>query len=58
MHPVVRPKGERTVQVGLIRKDSTPAGQEELRSDSVSVTIKEEEEEAGKGAFHTGPNAP
>ncbi|XP_062301928.1 claspin isoform X1 [Osmerus eperlanus] len=49
VHPVARPKGERTVQVGLIRKDSTPAGQEELRSDSVSVTIKEEEEEAGKG---------
>lgn len=41
----VRPQGERTMQLSIIRKDSTPAGQEELHTESVSVTVKEAAEE-------------
>ncbi|XP_008421254.1 claspin [Poecilia reticulata] len=41
----VRPPVERTVQLTVIRKDSAPSGQEELRSESVSVTVKEGAEE-------------
>ncbi|XP_014909917.1 claspin isoform X1 [Poecilia latipinna] len=41
----VRPPVERTVQLTVIRKDSAPSGQEELRSESVTVTVKEGAEE-------------
>ncbi|KAM9383947.1 claspin isoform 2-T2 [Pholidichthys leucotaenia] len=40
-----RPQGERTLQLSIIRKDSTPSGQEELHTESVSVTVKEGAEE-------------
>ncbi|XP_034560433.1 claspin isoform X2 [Notolabrus celidotus] len=40
-----RPKGERTMQLNIIRKDSTPSGQEELHTETVSVTVKEGAEE-------------
>ncbi|XP_040908468.1 claspin [Toxotes jaculatrix] len=36
-----RPQGERTMQLSIIRKDSTPSGQEELHTESVTVTVKE-----------------
>ncbi|XP_068432493.1 claspin [Clinocottus analis] len=39
--PPARPQGERTVQLNIIRKDTTPSGQEELRTESVTVTVKE-----------------
>ncbi|KAM9340174.1 claspin [Symphorus nematophorus] len=41
----VRPQGERTMQLSIIRKDSTPSGQEELHTESVAVTVKEGAEE-------------
>nr|XP_033492141.1 claspin isoform X2 [Epinephelus lanceolatus] len=41
----VRPQGERTMQLNIIRKDSTPSGQEELHTESVTVTVKEGAEE-------------
>nr|XP_061808850.1 claspin-like [Nerophis lumbriciformis] len=41
----VRPPGEHTVQLNIIRKDSTPSGKEELRAESLSVVIKEGPEE-------------
>ncbi|KAK2830614.1 hypothetical protein Q5P01_018545 [Channa striata] len=37
----VRPQGERTMHLNIIRKDSTPSGQEELHSELVTVTVKE-----------------
>ncbi|XP_032390630.1 claspin isoform X2 [Etheostoma spectabile] len=37
----VRPQGERTMQLDIVRKDSTPSGQEELHIESVTVTVKE-----------------
>lgn len=40
-----RPQGERTMQLNIIRKDSAPSGQEELHSESVTVTVKEGAEE-------------
>ncbi|CAJ1083175.1 claspin isoform X2 [Xyrichtys novacula] len=39
------PKGERTMQLNIIRKDSNASGQEELRSETVAVTVKEGAEE-------------
>lgn len=41
----VRTQGERTMQLNIIRKDSTPSGQEELNTESVTVTVKEGAEE-------------
>nr|XP_019959327.1 PREDICTED: claspin [Paralichthys olivaceus] len=41
VQPPVRPQGERTMQLNIIRKDSTPSGQEELNTESVTVTVKE-----------------
>ncbi|XP_059205125.1 claspin isoform X2 [Centropristis striata] len=41
----VRPQGERTMQLNIVRKDSTPSGQEELHMESVTVTVKEGKEE-------------
>ncbi|XP_067352224.1 claspin isoform X1 [Channa argus] len=37
----VRPQGERTMQLNIVRKDNTPSGKEELHSESVTVTVKE-----------------
>lgn len=45
VHAPTRPQGERTMKLNIIRKDSTPSGQEELRTESVSVTVKEGAEE-------------
>ncbi|KAM4539411.1 claspin isoform 2-T2 [Odontesthes bonariensis] len=39
------PQGERTVQLSVIRKDSAPSGQEELRAESLTVTVKDGAEE-------------
>ncbi|XP_044028919.1 claspin [Siniperca chuatsi] len=36
-----RPQRERTMQLNIIRKDSAPSGQEELHTESVTVTVKE-----------------
>ncbi|XP_038827769.1 claspin-like isoform X2 [Salvelinus namaycush] len=47
VQPVARPRGERTVQLSVIRKDSG----EELHQDFVTTTIKEGEEETA----HTTP---
>ncbi|XP_029299726.1 claspin isoform X2 [Cottoperca gobio] len=41
----VRPQGERTMQLNIIRKDCAPSGQEELHTESVTVTLKEGAEE-------------
>ncbi|XP_035039503.2 claspin [Hippoglossus stenolepis] len=41
VQPPVRPQGERTMQLNIIRKDSTPSGQEELHTESLAVTVKE-----------------
>ncbi|KAL2080367.1 hypothetical protein ACEWY4_024160 [Coilia grayii] len=45
VQPVLRPKGERSLQLSVIRKDSAPSGQEELRADALTVTLTEEEEQ-------------
>nr|XP_046181629.1 LOW QUALITY PROTEIN: claspin-like [Oncorhynchus gorbuscha] len=47
VQPVARPRGERTVQLSVICKDSN----EELHQDTVTTTIREGEEEAA----HTTP---
>ncbi|XP_078146529.1 claspin [Centroberyx gerrardi] len=41
VQPLVRPQGERTMQLSIIRKDSTPSGQEELHAESVTITVKD-----------------
>ncbi|XP_034017184.1 claspin [Thalassophryne amazonica] len=40
-----RAKGECTMQLNIIRKDNTSSGQEELHTESVTVTVKEAAEE-------------
>ncbi len=45
IQPAPRPKRERTLQLNVVRKDSTPSGQEELRSESVTITVNEGEDE-------------
>uniref|UniRef100_A0A673AZD5 Claspin n=1 Tax=Sphaeramia orbicularis TaxID=375764 RepID=A0A673AZD5_9TELE len=35
------PQREHSMQLNIIRKDSTPSGQEELRTESVTVTVKD-----------------
>nr|XP_040045117.1 claspin isoform X2 [Gasterosteus aculeatus aculeatus] len=40
-----RPQGERTMQLHIVRKDRARSGQEELRSDSLTVTVKDGAEE-------------
>lgn len=42
----VKAKGERTMQLEIIRKDSTASGQEELHKESVTVTVKGEAEKS------------
>ncbi|KAM4631478.1 claspin [Polymixia lowei] len=46
VQPVLRPQGERTIQLSIIRKDGAPSGQEELHAESLTVTVKEGAEEA------------
>lgn len=46
VQPVVRPKGERTLQLSVVRKDNAPSGQEELHTESITITVNEEEEPA------------
>ncbi|XP_030597072.1 claspin isoform X2 [Archocentrus centrarchus] len=45
IHAPTRPQGEHTLQLSIIRKDSTPSGQEELHTESLTVTVKEGAEE-------------
>lgn len=45
LHPPARPPGERTLQLNIVRKNSAPSGQEELRAETLTVTIKEGAEE-------------
>ncbi|XP_037330993.2 claspin isoform X1 [Pungitius pungitius] len=40
-----RPQGERTMQLHIVRKDSAQSGQEELRTDLLTVTVKDGAEE-------------
>ncbi|XP_058475896.1 claspin [Solea solea] len=40
-----RPQAERTMQLNIVRKDSTPSGQEELHTESVTVTVRGEADE-------------
>lgn len=47
LHAPVRPAAERSIQLTVIRKDSAPSGQEELRAESLTVTLKEGREESG-----------
>lgn len=51
VQPVPRSKGERSLQVNVVRKDSSASGQEELHAESITVTVNEEEEEPS----HTKP---
>ncbi|KAM7373445.1 hypothetical protein PAMP_008295 [Pampus punctatissimus] len=45
VQPPTHPQGERTMQLSIIRKDSTPSGQEELHTETLAVTVKEGPEE-------------
>ncbi|XP_052439173.1 claspin isoform X1 [Carassius gibelio] len=45
IQPAPRPKRERTLQLNVVRKDTAPSGQEELRSESITVTVNEGEDE-------------
>lgn len=51
VQPAPRSKGEQSLHVNVVRKDSTASGQEELRAESITVTVNEEEEEP----THTKP---
>ncbi|XP_056596727.1 claspin isoform X1 [Triplophysa dalaica] len=44
VQPVARPKGERTMQLSVVRKDNAPSGQQELRTESITITVNEEED--------------
>lgn len=48
VQPAPRSKGERSLQVNVVRKDSTASGQEELHAESITVTVSEEEEEPSR----------
>ncbi|XP_051527544.1 claspin-like [Myxocyprinus asiaticus] len=43
--PAPRAKGERTLQLSVVRKDSAPSGQVELHTESITYTVNEGEEE-------------
>ncbi|MCJ8746404.1 hypothetical protein PDJAM_G00141280 [Pangasius djambal] len=45
VQPAPRSKGERSLHVNVVRKESTASGQEELHAESITVTVNEEEEE-------------
>ncbi|CAM4630456.1 unnamed protein product [Leuciscus chuanchicus] len=48
IQPAPRPKRERTLQLNVVRKDSAPSGQEELLSESITITVNEGEDEPAK----------
>ncbi|XP_067282773.1 claspin isoform X2 [Pseudorasbora parva] len=48
IQPAPRPKRERTLQLNVVRKDSAPSGQEELLSESITITVNEGDEEPAK----------
>ncbi|XP_077096497.1 claspin isoform X2 [Siphateles boraxobius] len=48
VQPAPRPKRERTLQLNVVRKDSAPSGQEELLSESITITVNEGEDEPAK----------
>ncbi|XP_073678088.1 claspin [Garra rufa] len=45
IQPAPRPKRERTLQLNVVRKDSAPSGLEELRSESITITVNEGKDE-------------
>lgn len=45
VQPAPRSKGERSLHVNVVRKDSTVPGQEELCVESITVAVNDEEEE-------------
>ncbi|KAJ3609142.1 hypothetical protein NHX12_023666 [Muraenolepis orangiensis] len=51
MQPVARPQGESNVQLNIVRKATTPSGQEELQTESITVTIKQGGPEEAAGAI-------
>ncbi|KAG1941170.1 claspin-like isoform X2 [Pimephales promelas] len=48
VQPAPRPKCERTLQLKVVRKDSAPSGQEELLSESITITVNEGEDKPAK----------
>ncbi|KAK7138543.1 hypothetical protein R3I93_015853 [Phoxinus phoxinus] len=48
VQPAPRPKRERTLQLNVVRKESAPSGQEELLSESITITVNEGEDEPAK----------
>lgn len=46
VQPAPQSKGERSLHVNVVRKESTASGQEELRAESITVTVNEEEEKS------------
>lgn len=54
VQPAPRPKRERTLQLNVVRKDSAPSGQEELLSESITITVNEGEDEPAKVKPGTG----
>ncbi|XP_028820016.1 claspin-like [Denticeps clupeoides] len=51
VQPAPRPKGERSLQLSVVRKDSAPSGQEELLAESITFTVPE----VGDEPVHTKP---
>ncbi|XP_028820824.1 claspin-like isoform X3 [Denticeps clupeoides] len=51
VQPAPRPKGERSLQLTVVRKDSAPSGQEELLAESITFTVPE----VGDEPVHTKP---
>ncbi|XP_072531008.1 claspin isoform X2 [Salminus brasiliensis] len=51
IQPVPRATKERSININVVRKDSTSSGQEELHSESITVTVNEGKEEPA----HTKP---
>ncbi|XP_051991953.1 claspin-like [Xyrauchen texanus] len=45
IQPAPRTKGERILKLNVVRKESTPSGQEELLSESIMITVNEGKEE-------------
>uniref|UniRef100_W5KSQ4 Claspin n=1 Tax=Astyanax mexicanus TaxID=7994 RepID=W5KSQ4_ASTMX len=45
IQPAPRPAKERSININVVRKDSTSSGQEELHSESITVTVNEGKEE-------------
>ncbi|XP_036421566.1 LOW QUALITY PROTEIN: claspin [Colossoma macropomum] len=51
IQPAPRSTGERLLNINVVRKDSTPSGQEELHAESITITVNEGKEEPA----HTKP---